>query len=387
MSSPSGLPPSIRHVRSRPRGFTRALAVTIIGFVAFMSAGTATAWYELQQNIDRPTITQYLPTQRPTGAQPPSDELGGRAVNILVMGSDSRDGDNGGSGSTVEGMRSDTTLLVHIAADRSRADVISIPRDLIVDVPACALADGSQASPQYGVRFNSAFSIGATGGDLGAAAACTISTFERMTNIYIDDFAIVDFSGFQTMVDAIGGVELCLDQPVEDPKADLSLTSGCQILTGAQALGLARARASLGDGSDIGRIARQQELLAAMVNTVTSSGVIANPTALLPFLGAATEALTTSERLGTLTTMAGLAYSLRNLDSTDITFATVPFDPSGNVVLTNQDGAALWESLAANQAIVLPPPGAQIDDGLSITTPGQSASESPEAGTTDPTKQ
>ncbi|MFV0253061.1 MAG: LCP family protein [Beutenbergiaceae bacterium] len=379
-----------RHATSRPRRVLRTIAVAAVGVMTFLGAGTATAWYELQSNISTPSVAEYLPADRPTSEAPPIDALSDGAVNILVMGSDSREGANSGFGGDVEGMRSDTTLLVHIAADRSRVEVISIPRDLIVEIPACTLPDGSQSaySPlgyneHSGVRFNTAFSNGAAGGDLGAAAACTISAFETMSGIYIDDFVIVDFSGFQAMVDAIGGVELCFDEPIEDDKAKLSLEAGCHVLTGEQALALARARKGLGDGSDIGRISRQQELLAAMVAKATSTGVAANPAALLSFLDAATASLTTSERLGDLTTMVGLGYSLREVGPQNVTFATMPFDWSGNVVLQNEASDALWDSVSADVPMVLPtaPPDA-TDDGVAITVPGQPTA-SPTEGTGD----
>lgn len=368
-----------RHAGSHPRHIIRAIAVACLGLLTFVIAGSATAWYQLQGNIATPEVDQYLPSDRPTGTDAPIDALSDGDVNILVMGSDSREGDNTGYGTDVEGMRSDSTLLVHIAADRSRVEVISIPRDLIVEVPSCLLPDGSQSPYYSGVRFNSAFSAGAQGGDLGAAAACTIRTFETMSGIYVDDFVIVDFSGFKSMVDAIGGVDLCISEPITDRKANLDLAAGCQTLDGEQALGLARARKNVGvgDGSDISRIDRQQELLRAMAAKAMSADVVANPSTLLSFLGAATSSLTTSERIGNLQTMAGLAYSLRDLDASDLTFATMPFDWSGNVVLQNADSNVLWESILADQPAVLPPPAEvpdATDDGISITPPGESAS-------------
>lgn len=359
---PAGGPSSMpRHAeRQRTRTAGRVVGVALVGILAFAGVGSVTALQQLQGNIDTQDIDAFLPTDRPTGTAPPSDGYEDRAVNILVMGSDSRGGDNAGFGS-VEGMRSDTTLLVHVAADRSRVDVVSVPRDLIVAIPSCTLADG-RTTPDYplgtdetnGARFNAAFAYGGQGGDVGAAAACTLRTFEAMTDIYVDDFVVVDFSGFQTMVDAIGGVEMCFDEPIDAPQADLELAAGCQTLDGEQALGLARARKGVSDGSDISRIDRQQELLTAMVNQVLSRDVVTNPTALLPFLGAATDSLTTSTRIGNLQTMGGLAYSLRGLDSADITFATVPFDWSGNVVLQNGAGTALWDSVRDDQPLVLP---------------------------------
>jgi LCP family protein required for cell wall assembly len=362
-----------RHAeRHHSRTAGRVVGVALVGLLAFASVGSVTALSQLQGNIDTQDIDAFLPTDRPTGTAPPADGYENRAVNILVMGSDSRGGDNAGFGS-VEGMRSDTTLLVHVAADRSRVDVVSVPRDLIVEIPSCTLADGRTTAAYplgtdetNGARFNAAFAYGGQGGDVGAAAACTIRTFEAMTDVYVDDFVVVDFSGFQKMVDAIGGVPMCFDEPIVSPQADLDLPAGCQTLDGAQALGLARARKGVSDGSDISRIDRQQELLTAMVNQVLSRDVVTNPTALLPFLGAATDSLTTSTRIGNLQTMGGLAYSMRQLDTADITFATIPFDWSGNVVLQNADGAAMWDAVRADEPLPVPDDQPEApEDGIS----------------------
>ncbi|MFV0426578.1 MAG: LCP family protein [Beutenbergiaceae bacterium] len=383
-----------RHAARRRGRLLRVAATVTTGLLMFAGAGTATAWYELQSNITTPSISTYLPTDRPTTEdEPPIDALSEGDVNILVMGSDSREGANASFGD-VDGMRSDTTLLVHISADRSRVDVVSIPRDLIVEIPSCALPGGSFSRAQplgydehSGVRFNSAFSTGALGGDLGAAAACTIATVETMTGLFIDDFVIVDFVGFQDMVNAIGGVELCFEEAIEDDDANLSLEAGCQVLNGEQALGLARARKSLGDGSDISRMGRQQELLQAMVASITSRDVATNPVTLLNFLDAATSSLTTSERLADLPTLVGLGYSLRDLQLADVTFTTMPFNYSGNVVVQNQDGEALWESLRADLPMVLPDAAAdEVDDGVSIAPPAPETTDQadPAVDPTDP---
>lgn len=381
-----------RHAATiRRRRALRTFGVAMTALMLFGGVGTVAALQSLQDNIDQHDIGGLLGTERPTdeGAEAPPDSLADRPVNILLMGSDARDGENARYGQ-VEGMRSDTTLLVHIPADRSRVEVVSIPRDLIVEIPACTLPDGS-STPAHGLgtdehdgaRFNAAFAYGGISGDVGAAAACTIRTVEAMSQIYIDDFVVVDFTGFEHMVDAIGGVEMCFEQDMIDPLAQLDVAAGCHSLTGEEALGIARARKGLAgaDGSDIGRIDRQQELLGAMAEQVLSAQVIADPARLLPFLSAATASVSASERLGHLPTLTGLAYSLRDLGTSDVTFATVPFDWSGNVVLQNEDTEALWESLRQDRPMDLPEPD---EDAAGVAADASVGSRGTAVGATMP---
>ena len=385
-------PRTPRHsARRHNRPVLRTGALALVGVLAFLLTGAALAYNTLQGNIETHDVIDILGTDRPGGSDGtanPDDALAGRGYNLLVMGSDSREGDNAAYGD-VAGMRSDTTLLVHVPADRSRVDVVSVPRDLIAAIPSCPLPDGSRTAAHAlgtnetnGTRFNAAFAYGAQSDDVGYAAACTILTFEEMTGIYIDDFVVVDFTGFKDMIDAVGGVEICFDSPMVAPKANLDLPAGCQVLDGEDALAVARARKGVGDGSDISRIGRQQELLTAMVEQVLSKNIATDTAALYQFLQATTRSLTTSERIGNITTMMGLAYSLRHVTAEGITFATVPFDWSGNVVLQNADGAELWASIAADQPMVLPPDPDATGTPSDTAGDGTSTNEASESGET-----
>ena len=169
----------------------------------------------------------------------------------------------------VDGQRSDTTIVVHISADRSRVEMVSIPRDSLVDIPSCKRSDGSESYPQYNAMFNSAFSIGGQTGEVSDAAACTQKTVESLTGVYVDDFVVVNMAGFVNMIDALGGVPMCIEEDIASPKAHLDLlTAGYHVLDGTTALGYARARTGTGlNGSDTSRIGRQQELIAAVAQT------------------------------------------------------------------------------------------------------------------------
>ncbi len=373
-----------RHSRRAP-GTHRALRVVLVAalfVVTFTGTGAALAYQSLQGGIEQHNIDDILGTDRPTAesTEPsnPDDALGGQAINILVMGTDSRVGeenaDLGGGANSVEGMRSDTTLLMHISADRSRVDVVSIPRDLLVTIPSCPLPDGTSTYEQYDAMFNAAFALGGGTGDVGYAAACTIRTVETMTQIRIDDFVVVDMAGFKDMVDAIGGVDMCFEEDMYSEEAKLDITAGCHTLDGETALAVARARkgVGLGDGSDIGRIDRQQELLTNMVEQVLERNILTDSGELFQFLRAATSSLTTSDQIGDLTTMAGLAYSLRGIKMDEVNFATMPFDWAGNRVRPNYLSEELWASIRADEPMALPPdPDATSDseDGTG-TDPG-----------------
>jgi LCP family protein required for cell wall assembly len=335
----------------------RGVAVAAVGLSAFVLTGSAFAYSALQGNITTHDVTALLGADRPDGSgvdgSGPVDPGAGRALNVLVMGSDVRSGDNAvlGGAPETEGMRSDTTLLVHISADRTRAEIASIPRDLLVDVPACALPEGGESAPQSDVMFNAAFATGGGGGETEYAAACTIKTVEQMTGVFIDDFVVIDFAGFTRMVDALGGIPMCIPEPVTDRLAGLDLEAGEQVLGGQQALAYARARKNVGDGSDISRIGRQQLLLGAMVRQVLAKNLLTDLPSLYQFVDAATESVTAGPTMGQIPNLVGLANSLRSVPAEGVVFVTVPFDWAGDRVRPNDDSDALWSAMAADAPI------------------------------------
>jgi LCP family protein required for cell wall assembly len=265
--------------------------------------------------------------QQPVDAHP-------QAENILVLGSDSRNGQGRGYGTGLVTDQSDTTMIIHVPASRKWAEVMSIPRDSWVDIPACAMGNG-QASAPHQFKINEAFAIGNLYGnhtDLGVA--CTVKTIEQDTGIYIDHFIVVNFSGFKDMVAALGGVPECNPTPIDDPNSHLQLTAGHHLLTPAQALGYVRARYTIGDGSDLERITRQQAFMSSLISRVQAK--MLDPLAIYRFLDAATQSLTIDSQLGGITGLYNLGESLRGIPKQDIAFFTLPNVPRG-------DGAnVLW---------------------------------------------
>ncbi|MFK4112561.1 LCP family protein [Streptomyces sp. NPDC002176] len=238
------------------------------------------------------------------------------AQNILLIGTDTRAGSGNekyGRDSGTE--RSDTTILLHLAADRRSATAVSLPRDLMVRVPACPRTGGGQAAPSFAM-FNTAFQIG--------GSACTIRTVEELTGIRVDHHMVVDFSGFKQLVDAVDGVRVCLREPIDDKAAKLKLPAGRVTLNGEQALGYVRARKTLGDGSDTERMDRQQRFLGALVEKVRGDDVLLNPVKLYPVLDAATSALTTDPELASLRGLYRLVRGLRDIPTEHVQFLTAP---------------------------------------------------------------
>ncbi|MYW28638.1 LCP family protein [Streptomyces sp. SID2119] len=273
------------------------------------------------------------------------------AQNILLIGSDSRSGDNRKYGRDDGGsQRSDTTILLHLAADRKSATAVSLPRDLMVEVPKCRTGDDKETREQF-TQFNSAFEVGGT--------ACTIRTVERLTGIRIDHHMVVDFNGFKDMVDAVDGVEICLKKPIDDKDARLELPAGRQTLNGEEALGYVRARKTLGDGSDTERMERQQKFLGALVNKMQSNGVLLNPTRLYPVLDAATKSLTTDPGLDSLRDLYDLVRSMRDVPTDQVQFLTVPRQPYRQNVnrdeLVEPDASELFKQLREDKPVAVVP--------------------------------
>lgn len=327
---------------------------TALGTSVVVLAASGVGWWfyqKLDSNITTDTTAEAeLRTYEKERPKPIAVD----AKNILLIGSDTRSGEGNGKYGRDDGgsQRSDTTILLHLAADRQSATAVSIPRDLMVEIPSCQTSDGKRSRKQS-AQFNWAFQFGGT--------ACAVRTVEKLSGIRVDHHMVVDFSGFKDMVDAVNGVEVCLKKPVDDSDAHLKLPAGKQTLTGEEALGFVRARKTIGDGSDTERMERQQQFLGSLVKKVQSNGVLLNPTRLYPVLDAATKSLTTDPGLNTLRDLYDLARGLRNVPTEKVQFLTVPRQPYVNDPnrdeLVQPDANRLFAQLRKDEPVSVVPAG------------------------------
>lgn len=341
------------HLLGKRRGgfVVRSIGLVLLAAVLCLTSAFGYAWVRYQGNLTAADISDLLdPNPQDDEDSGLRDISAGQPLTFLVLGSDVREGDSDvdGSGASGEitGMRADTTMIVHISADRQRIDVVSIPRDTLVDIPSCIVrtADNKTTTTKEKPNgmFNSAFAIGGQTGDVGSAAACTMRTLQQEMGLNFNGYIVVDFASFVKSVDAIGGVPMYFEESLHDKYAGLNIEAGCRLLDGKQALALARARKQVGDGSDISRIGRQQELVMAVAQEVLSSNILTDAPSLLKVVDAVSQSVNVSSSLGQLTTIAGLANSLRGVSAQNIHFATMPWDPAGSRVTVNPTADYIW---------------------------------------------
>ena len=320
-----------------------ALSSSIILIATALGGGAMFAINSLGANINIIDTSDLNEANRPKAIT----ETDTSPINILIMGSDSREGEGNTGYGEVEGQRSDTTLLVHLYEGRESAIIVSIPRDSYVTIPDCKNSEGNIVNSTT-QKFNAAFSIG--------GPVCTIKTIESLTNVRIDKFVILDFNAFKKVVDALNGVEICLTTPVTDPiiagsgGTNLDLPAGYSTLDGNQALQFVRARENLGDGSDLSRIERQQYFIGAMIRDMSNSGLLTNPALIFDILGAITQSLSTSAEWASLNTLQEFALSISNLKPKNVTMVTTPYQiiENGNVAWTDET-TQMWAAIASNQ--------------------------------------
>ena len=333
-----------KHRRSVSHPVLRAVAATTV-MVLLAVAGTAfLAYRHLEGNI---TVSNGFDVIQ--GDRPDEVDVEGpnRPLNVLILGSDTREGQSEVSGASA-GL-SDTTILLHLSADRERAYGVSIPRDLLVERPDCTdPKDGSTIPGEEFSQWNEAFALG--------GEACTVAQFETMSGLRVNHFVVVDFNGFKTMVDALGGVPVCVPEEVDDPIGRIYLPAGTYKVSGNQALDYVRVRHSIGttDTGDIGRMKRQQAFLASMVNTAVSAGTLFNPARLWKFLNAATQSLTTNPGLSKISTLFDLAQDVRDIGLGKVQFFTVPFDPyepDPNRLVPAKESQQLWDQLRNDEPL------------------------------------
>ncbi|WP_327117892.1 LCP family protein [Streptomyces sp. NBC_01341] len=335
---PGQEPPAGHRGHKQPRSRRRKVLLWTGGVMAFVTLAGSAGAYALYQKFNGNLVTVDV------------GDAGSRTVahadsplNILIIGTDKRTGKgNEGYGDKGSTGHADTNILFHVSADRTNATALSIPRDLITDVPDCTTKqpDGSEKviPGTKNIRFN--VSLGQEGRDPG----CTMRTVEKITGLPVDHFMMVDFNAVKTLSTAVGGVEVCLAKPVNDADSHLDLPAGRSTVEGEQALAFVRTRHSFGNQSDLDRIKIQQQFIGSMIRRMKSDDTLTDPRKLFKLADAATKALTVDSGIGSIKKLTSLARELGRIDTKNITFATLPVvdnpaEPTPVTVVVDQQKA------------------------------------------------
>ncbi|MEU5511185.1 LCP family protein [Streptomyces fungicidicus] len=327
--------------RPKRRRWGRIVLLSLLAVV--LAAGGTAYWLysDLNGNIDGVDLDEALGEDRP-------EKLPTSGQNVLVLGSDSRAGDNAGLGTgKVAGARSDTALVMHIPEGRRQAVAVSIPRDTLVTRPECTKADGSALPQAERVMFNSVYST--------AGPACVVKTVEKMSGVRMDHYMEIDFAGFKGLVDAIGGVTVTVDEPIKDSSSGLDLSAGTHKLDGTDSLAFVRTRHGVGDGSDLGRIGLQQQFMIALLSEVKKQDLFGSPTKTYKIADTLTSALTTDSELASLTSLADFARSMNGVDPASMETVMLPVaydktDPN-RVVAAHPQADQLWKAIRSDAEI------------------------------------
>ncbi|MBD0708659.1 MULTISPECIES: LCP family protein [unclassified Streptomyces] len=287
------------------------------GTMAFVLVGGATGAYILYKKLDGNIAVIDTVGSESKGFRK------GEAFNVLVIGTDKRTGKgNEGYGDKDSPGHADTTILFHVAKDRTNATALSIPRDLMTTIPECQSRqpDGTILTipGQEQARFN--VSLGQDGRDPG----CTMRTVKELTGLTVDHFMMVDFNAVKELSTAVGGVKVCVEKPVDDKKSHLKLPAGESVVEGEQALAFVRTRSSFGNKSDLDRIKIQQQFIGSMIRQIKSSETLTSPKKLYDLAQAATNALTVDKGIGSLSKLEDMAKELSGVDTRNIAFTTLP---------------------------------------------------------------
>jgi LCP family protein required for cell wall assembly len=354
--------PKRRREPSRRRVVVRRVLLGVGVLVLVLGVGAAAAIWKLQGNIDTADL----------GPSVVKDDTPKGAMNILFIGSDSRDLKTKEYGKGTGSQRSDALMLVHFSKGNTRIDAVQIPRDTKLDLPACKDTGSGAFAGGPGQMINSA---------LDGGPACSVRAVETLSDVRIDHFVQLDFDGFASMVNALGGVNVCLEQPMVDRLAKLDLPAGKQKIKGKDALALARTRHAVGDGSDIGRLGHQQVVMSSIINQARSTSVLTRPDKLFRFVNALTKSITVDDGISSIPELTGLAKRARAVPDSGITFVTMPNGAAPgdvNRVVKTPDADTIFKAIKKDQE--MPVEGEESTEAPSDGAPADGA---PTGGATE----
>ncbi|MGW0533636.1 LCP family protein [Streptomyces sp. NPDC003032] len=299
--------------------------------------GTAGAGYLYYQHLNDNLETDDLNLGEHRAPEPTPNAAGQTPLNILLIGSDARDSKAnqklGGAKDTFGSPPlADVQMLLHLSADRTNMSVVSMPRDTLLQIPKCTDPDDGKVYEETGPRNMTNESLGRGG------PGCTVATWEKLTNIHIDHFMMVDFAGVVSMADAIGGVPVCVDKNIHSRDSQghgsgLKLEKGTTEVKGEQALQWLRTRYGFEGGTDISRAKAQHMYMNALVRKLRENTGLTSPNQLRKLAEEATSALKVDDGLGSIKKLYDLGNELKKVSPSRTTMTTMPFEYVGARVI------------------------------------------------------
>ncbi|GAA4379682.1 LCP family protein [Agromyces bauzanensis] len=365
-------PVPTRHGRM-PRHDTRItaakIAASVVGVLAVSATAVAAyAAIDLLRSV-RPPVE--LQSEKILEGVPDIGAMEG-GLNFLLVGSDKRP-DDGAFGDPEEesAVLNDVTMLLHISQDHSHVEVVSFPRDMLVTVPECPdPEDPASMLPElYDTRINEVLSWGGLG--------CVASTVEQLTGVQIPVGGIVEFYGVAALSSAVGGVEVCVAEPISDDYTGTYLDAGTHSLSGMQALQFLRVRHGVGDGSDLGRISNQQTFLASLMRTLQSSGTLGDPVKLYSIAKAVLSNMTLSTVLQNPVQLVSIARTLQDVDLSKIAFVQYPtaYTDDFGAVYPTESATVLNAALQADRPVAIDPNATASTDFGTVADPNAQPAE------------
>ncbi len=360
--------------RPKRRRWIRYLLLVIAATVtvAMVTLGGGVVYVSTQL---RAAGIEVFSTDGETFDLPTAEEING-PINLLLIGSDTREGQGSTAYGPVGAELADVIILLHINEERSNAVAMSFPRDLMIAVPECPNPEGGAPYPaKEFAQINATMNYG--------GPACTLLAVQSLTGIEIPYLAMIDFKGVIAMSEAVGGVDVCVAEPINDDYTQLYLDAGEHTLIGEEALAFLRTRHGVGDGSDLSRISNQQVFLTSLVRKLKDEGALTNPFTMFRLGTAALNNMTLSRSLTDLGVIYGMAREVNDVDLDKITFLKLPVydlegDFAGRVGVSTERATLLFDKLANDEPLVLAEPN--IGPGAVVAEDSQPAEAESEEG-------
>lgn len=350
------------------RGLLTAALVVVLSGVSVAAYAVWDLTARVKPTVDLATEVEVIP-----GAQ--IGALDGE-INIFLAGTDTRQGQSLDDGET--GELNDVNLMLHVSEDHKNVSVISFPRDLMVPIPSCPGPNGEENyySAMSEQQINTTLSYG--------GLACTVLTIEKLTGFDIPYAGLISFDGVIDMSNSIGGVDICLTQPLQDEYTGLNLPAGNVTLAGLDALQFLRSRHGVGDGGDKSRISSQQIYMSSLVRKIKSAETLNNPVKVYSLAKATVENVTLSSSLNSIPALQSIAAALKDVELENINFLQYPsfrhpYQP-GRLTPDTSSAEIMLELIRSGQPIAVSSTGTAVvtvDDAGNPVDPNATPTPTP----------